>query len=112
MVLRRVVGIGLGCLQLKNSQREISVFKVGETETREREAQAHSVLCLGPQSRGVAKRNPVRTASIEHLAFSSLCGQVLRVWHGDKLFPEAKDSEHASTCLALTKKLVCVDFCL
>lgn len=112
LVLLSVVGIGLGCLQLKNSQREISVFKLGETETREREAQAHSVLCLRPQSWGVAKRNSVRTASTEHLAFSSLCGQVLRVWHGDKSFPGAKDSMHASTCLALTEKLVCMDFCL
>lgn len=100
LVLLSVVGIGLGCLQLKNSQREISVFKVGETETREREAQAHSVLCLRPQSWGMAKRNSVRTASTEHLAFSSLCGQVLRVWHGDKSFPGAKDSMPAPAWLS------------
>lgn len=100
LVLLSVVGIHLGCLQLKNSQREISVFKVGETETREREAQALSVLCLRPQSWGVAKRNPVRTASTEHLAFSSLCGQVLRDWHRDKPFPEAKDSVPALAWLS------------
>jgi hypothetical protein len=59
-------------------------------KTKGREAQTLQVLSFRPPSWGVAKRNPIKAAKAKHLAFSTLCDQVLRVWHGDKSFPEAK----------------------